>query len=48
MTKCIDCEETNYLKNPNDVRCAKHKKMNTVKRKYKRRHIHRLKCAGLR
>jgi len=45
MTKCKDCETE--LKNKEDVRCSKCKKKNTAKRKYKRRHIHRLKCAGL-
>ena len=47
MSRCKDCKEIKYLNNPFDVRCPKHKKMNTVKRKYKRRHIHRLKVAGL-
>ncbi len=47
MSRCKDCEEVNYLEDWRDVRCPKHKKMNTAKRKYKRRHIHRLKVAGL-
>ena len=45
MLKCKDCGK--YLDNRRDVRCPKCKKKNTEKRKYKRRHVHRLKIAGL-
>jgi len=46
MTKlCKGCGKD--IKRGYNVRCPKCKKKNTAKRKYKRKHIHRLKCAGL-
>ena len=45
MRKCKDCGK--MIKNYFDVRCPICKKRNTAKRKYKRRHGHRKKLAGL-
>ena len=45
MKKCKDCGVK--LENNFDVRCPKCKVKNTEKRKYKRRHIKRLRDAGL-
>lgn len=47
MSRCKDCKEITHLDDWRDVRCDKHKKANTAIRRYKRRHIHRLKLGGL-